>query len=82
MPLLIRGLDLEDLACRADIVNTLTNAIDAPSDEKSLLPEYASTLVTSVLKNTIVTYMPDPVSSGNECRAMLTRKYRKFGSLR
>ncbi|KAI6113119.1 ARM repeat-containing protein [Pisolithus sp. B1] len=60
MPLLIRGLDLEDPALRVDIINILTNTVDAASDEKSSLSAYASTLVLVMLKNSMVADMPDP----------------------
>ncbi|KAI6041217.1 ARM repeat-containing protein [Pisolithus marmoratus] len=59
MPLLIRGLDLEDPALRVDIINILTNTVDAASDEKSSLTTYASTLVLVMLKNSMVADMPD-----------------------
>lgn len=65
MPLLIRGLNLEDPTLRVDIINILTNTVDAASDEKSSLTSYASTLVLEMLKNSMVTDMPDPrVRSG------------------
>ncbi|KAI5995445.1 ARM repeat-containing protein [Pisolithus albus] len=60
MPLLIRGLNLDDPKLRVDIINILTSTVDAASDEKSSLPSYASTLVLEMLKNSMVTDMPDP----------------------
>ncbi|KAI6041215.1 ARM repeat-containing protein [Pisolithus marmoratus] len=62
MPLVIRGLILEDPALRVDIINILTNTVDAASDEGSSLTTYASTLVLVMLKNSMVADMPDPVS--------------------
>ncbi|KAI5999407.1 ARM repeat-containing protein [Pisolithus orientalis] len=59
MPLLIRGLGLEDPALRVDIINILTNTVDAASDEKSSLTTYASALVLVMLKNSMVAEMPD-----------------------
>ncbi|KIK23072.1 hypothetical protein PISMIDRAFT_29572 [Pisolithus microcarpus 441] len=65
MPLLIRGLNLDDPTLRVDIINILTDTVDAASDEKSSLTSYASTLVLEMLKNSMVTDMPDPrVRSG------------------
>ena len=63
IPLLIRGLDLEDSAIRVDIINTLSNIIDAATDGDTPLSSHASTLVLVMLKNSAISDMPDPVSN-------------------
>lgn len=48
MPLLLRCLDLSDTLLRASVIETIDSATrDTSSD---LLPEYASTLVSTTLK--------------------------------
>ncbi|KAL4078711.1 RNAPII transcription regulator C-terminal-domain-containing protein [Scleroderma yunnanense] len=60
IPLLIRGLDLDDPAIRVDIISTLSNTIDSATEEMTPLSTYASTLVLVMLKNSSIADMPDP----------------------
>ncbi|KIK80675.1 hypothetical protein PAXRUDRAFT_833382 [Paxillus rubicundulus Ve08.2h10] len=59
MPLLLRGLDVADPAIRSHIIHCLSNNITTASDDQSSLSTYASTLVVVMLKNCMVTDMPD-----------------------
>ncbi|THH18072.1 hypothetical protein EW146_g2870 [Bondarzewia mesenterica] len=66
MPLLLRGLDLSDFEIRANVIDTLLAAAqaDLESDAKkskwgSVVTEHASSLATTMLKNSIVSDMPN-----------------------
>jgi DNA repair/transcription protein MET18/MMS19 len=62
MPLLIRGLDLPDHDIQANIINTLADATEGNPEESSIMAEHASTLVSTMLKNTMFHEMPSVVS--------------------
>jgi DNA repair/transcription protein MET18/MMS19 len=57
MPLLIRGLDLPDAEIRASVIDTFISAVGNDSAEHSGIYEYASTLVSTMLKNSIASEM-------------------------
>jgi RNAPII transcription regulator C-terminal len=57
VPLLIRGLDLPDEEVQASIIHALTNIT-----EGNIIAEHASTLVSKMLKNSMVHEMPSVVS--------------------
>ncbi|RDB23653.1 MMS19 nucleotide excision repair [Hypsizygus marmoreus] len=57
MPLLLRGLELPDVDIRADVIKTLLAAAEGDASEQSLVSEHASTLVTYMLKNSMVEEM-------------------------
>ena len=54
MPLLLRGLELVDFNIRADVIDTFLAAAEGDASEQSLVSEHASTLVTYMLKNSMV----------------------------
>ncbi|KAI0333855.1 ARM repeat-containing protein [Cubamyces sp. BRFM 1775] len=60
MPLLLRGLDLPDNEIRASVIDTLQAAAASSGKEKdnALLAEHASSLVATMLKNSMVANMP------------------------
>ena len=64
MPLLLRGLDLPDNEIRASVIDTLQAAAASSGKEKdnALLAEHASSLVATMLKNSMVAHMPSVVS--------------------
>jgi DNA repair/transcription protein MET18/MMS19 len=63
MPLLIRGLDLPDAEIRASVIDTFISAVGNDSAEHSGIYEYASTLVSTMLKNSIASEMSSTVRS-------------------
>ncbi|EPT02988.1 hypothetical protein FOMPIDRAFT_1142982 [Fomitopsis schrenkii] len=62
MPLLLRGLDLPDYEIRASVIDTLLATAEGSSSsatkESSILAEHASSLVSTMLKNSTVKDMP------------------------
>ncbi|KAJ8481644.1 hypothetical protein ONZ51_g5860 [Trametes cubensis] len=60
MPLLLRGLDLPDNEIRASVIDTLQAAAASSGKDKdnALLAEHASSLVATMLKNSMVAHMP------------------------
>lgn len=76
MPLLLRGLALPDLAMRADVIETLSNAAEDPVNSgegiQTAISEHSSSLVTAMLKNgqmhdnsISVGYTPDVLRQAN-----------------
>jgi DNA repair/transcription protein MET18/MMS19 len=63
MPLLLRGLDLPDTEIRANVIDTLLATTGDDPTKPSLISEYASTLVTVMLKNVVAEGMPSIVSN-------------------
>jgi DNA repair/transcription protein MET18/MMS19 len=61
MPLLLRGLELPDFNIRADVIDTFLSAAEGDASEQSLVSEHSSTLVTYMLKNSMVNEMPSVV---------------------
>lgn len=61
IPLLLHGLELPDINIRANVIDTFLAAAEGDSSEHSLVSEHASTLVTSMLKNSMVEEMPSMV---------------------
>ncbi|KII87506.1 hypothetical protein PLICRDRAFT_55462 [Plicaturopsis crispa FD-325 SS-3] len=51
MPLLLRGLELDDHSIRANVIDTLLAVTDGSSNEQNAISEHASTLVTAMLNN-------------------------------
>lgn len=68
MPLLLRGLDLPDYEIRASVIDTLLATAEGGSSpttkENSILSEHASSLVSTMLKNSMVKDMPSVVRMG------------------
>ncbi|GJE98061.1 Dos2-interacting transcription regulator of RNA-Pol-II-domain-containing protein [Phanerochaete sordida] len=59
MPLLLRGLDLPDAEMRANAIDTLLAVADPESTAScALVAEHASSLVATMLKNSMVQQMP------------------------
>ncbi|KAI0629374.1 ARM repeat-containing protein [Trametes polyzona] len=58
MPLLLRGLDLPDNEIRASVIDTLQAAATSNGKDNALLAEHASSLVSTMLKNSVVSQMP------------------------
>ena len=61
MPLLLRGLDLPDNEIRASVIDTLFAAATAEGADSTVVTEHASSLVTTMLKNSLVSHMPSVV---------------------
>jgi DNA repair/transcription protein MET18/MMS19 len=61
MPLLIRGLDLPDTEIRANVIDTLISAVGSDSLMYSGVFEHASSLVSTMLKNSVVSEMSSTV---------------------
>ena len=76
MPLLLRGLDLPDNEIRASVIDTLHAAAVSSSGEKdnAIVAEHASSLVSTMLKNCLVSQMPSVVSpcTSGDMRRKLT----------
>ena len=76
MPLLLRGLDLPDNEIRASVIDTLHAAAVSSSGEKdnAIVAEHASSLVSTMLKNCLVSQMPSVVSpcTSDDMRRKLT----------
>ena len=62
MPLLLRGLDLPDSEIRAGVIDTLQAAATSGDKENSVVSEHAASLVSTMLKNSLVSQMPSVVS--------------------
>jgi DNA repair/transcription protein MET18/MMS19 len=66
MPLLLRGLDLPNDEIRANVIDTLLATADPEesleSKQNSLVSEHATSLVSIMLKNSMVSDTPSPVS--------------------
>ncbi|CDO69761.1 hypothetical protein BN946_scf184766.g6 [Trametes cinnabarina] len=60
LPLLLRGLDLPDNEIRASVIDTLQAAATSSGKEEnnSLLAEHTSSLVSTMLKNSLASNMP------------------------
>ncbi|PCH36357.1 ARM repeat-containing protein [Wolfiporia cocos MD-104 SS10] len=58
MPLLLRGIYLPDDEIRAGVMDTLFAAAESSSKENSVLAEHASSLVSTMLRNSMVNDMP------------------------
>ncbi|KAI0940934.1 hypothetical protein AcV7_003173 [Taiwanofungus camphoratus] len=58
MPLLLRGLDLPDTEIRANVIDTLLAAAESGNKDSSAASEHASSLVTTMLKNSLVQETP------------------------
>lgn len=63
MPLLLRGLDLPDTEIRANVIDTLLAAAESGNKDSSAASEHASSLVTTMLKNSLVQETPSVVRS-------------------
>ncbi|KAI0831813.1 ARM repeat-containing protein [Trametes gibbosa] len=58
IPLLLRGLELPDNEIRASVIDTLQAAAASSGKDNSLLAEHAASLVSTMLKNSLVVQMP------------------------
>jgi DNA repair/transcription protein MET18/MMS19 len=54
MPSLIRCLDLPDIEIRAEVIDIFISSIGNDSTEHSFISEHASTLVSIMLKNSMI----------------------------
>lgn len=62
MPLLLRGLNLPDAEIRTNVIDTLLTVADPASKTSgSIVAEHASSLVATMLKNSMVRQMPSVV---------------------
>lgn len=77
MPLLLRGLEIEDFEIRQRIIETLSNNINSLSDDRQL-STYASTLVVAMLKNCTIVDAPEYVSDVYLHQSLFMMIYRKF----
>jgi len=57
-PLLLRGLDLSDLEVRANVIDTFISAVGSEPTEHNAISEHASTLVSTMLKNSMASEVP------------------------
>ena len=57
MPLLLRGLDLPDPEIRANVIDTLLATADTEAKNPTI-SEHASSLVNTMLKNSVVAEQP------------------------
>ena len=62
MPLLLRGLELPDNEIRAGVIETLQAAATSGDKENNAISEHAASLVSTMLKNSLVSQMPSVVS--------------------
>ncbi|RPD59070.1 ARM repeat-containing protein [Lentinus tigrinus ALCF2SS1-7] len=58
MPLLLRGLDLPDNEIRASVIDTLHAAALSSERDDAIIAEHASSLVSTMVKNSLVSQMP------------------------
>lgn len=58
MPLLLRGLDLPDTEIRAGVMDTLFAAAQSDANENGVVAEHAASLVSTMLRNSMVKEMP------------------------
>ncbi|EJF59029.1 ARM repeat-containing protein [Dichomitus squalens LYAD-421 SS1] len=58
MPLLLRGLELPDNEIRAGVIETLQAAATSDDKENNIVTEHAASLVSTMLKNSLVSQMP------------------------
>ncbi|PPQ62900.1 hypothetical protein CVT24_006298 [Panaeolus cyanescens] len=58
VPLLLRGLDLEDPSVKVDVIETLLAVAEGDSPERSLVAEHSTTLVKAMLRNSNVQSTP------------------------
>ncbi|KIK08924.1 hypothetical protein K443DRAFT_671974 [Laccaria amethystina LaAM-08-1] len=58
IPLLLQSLDLPDANIRCNVIGTFLAVAEGETPSKSLVSEHSSTLVTSMLKNSMVSEMP------------------------
>jgi len=61
MPFLLRALELPDNDIRANVIDTLATSADDALQEPNFVSEHASTLVSTMLKNSLVEEMPSVV---------------------
>ena len=57
----MRGLEFQDPSLRADVIDTFLTAAEGDASGQKFVSEHASTLVTLMLKNCMLTEMPAPV---------------------
>jgi len=57
MPLLLRGLDLPDTEIRANVIDTFISAVGSEPTDHGAISEHASTLVSTMLKNSMASGM-------------------------
>lgn len=53
MPLLLRGLDLEDTTIRANVIDTFLTVSEGGLPEDSILSEHASSLIATMVNNSM-----------------------------
>jgi hypothetical protein len=68
MPLLLRGLDLPDMEIRANVINTLVSVVGAEPTEQNTISEHASTLVSTMLRNSMASEMSSMVRLIVDCK--------------
>jgi DNA repair/transcription protein MET18/MMS19 len=68
MPLLLRGLGLPDNEIRAGVIDTLIATTDPDNKDNELVSKYASSLVTTMLKNAKAKDMPSSVCGIISCK--------------
>jgi DNA repair/transcription protein MET18/MMS19 len=61
MPLLLRGLDLPDTEIRANVIDTFISAVGSEPTDHGAISEHASTLVSTMLKNSMASGMSSVV---------------------
>jgi len=61
VPLLLQSLDLPDANIRCNAIGTFLAVAEGETPSRSLISEHSSTLVTSMLKNSMASGMPTTV---------------------
>ena len=61
IPLLLQSLDLPDANIRCNVIGTFLAVAEGETPSRSLVSEHSSTLVASMLKNSMVSEMPTTV---------------------
>ncbi|OSX64436.1 hypothetical protein POSPLADRAFT_1065586 [Postia placenta MAD-698-R-SB12] len=77
MPLLLRGLDLPDTEIRAGVMDTLFAAAQSDANENGVVAEHAASLVSTMLRNSMVKEMPAAASRRNQVSRLCT--YKRVG---
>jgi len=74
VPLLLRGLELPDYTIRANVIDTLASAAEGDAPDESLIANHSSSLVTTMLKNSLASQTPSVVNMSFIIRGMLSNQ--------
>jgi len=71
VPLLLRGLELPDFTIRANVIDTLASAAEGDAPDESLIADHSSSLVATMLKNSLASQTPSVVIMSPVTQGML-----------